>query len=65
MSAPVTRARLEELLRAGDPLAAARAAGVRVGARVALGRDAGRSGALVDGDEELLEPGARDGRAHE
>jgi hypothetical protein len=52
VSAPVTRARLEELLRAGDPLAAARAAGVRVGARVALGRDAGRSGALVDGDEE-------------
>ncbi len=52
MSAPVTRERLEELLRAGDPLAAARAAGVRVGARVALGRDADRSGWLVDGDDE-------------
>ena len=52
MSAPVRRDRLEELLRAGDPLAAARAAGVRVGARVALSSDAGRSGVLVDGDEE-------------
>ncbi|HTI34292.1 MAG TPA: hypothetical protein VL422_11485 [Miltoncostaea sp.] len=52
MSDPVTRARLEELLRAGDPLAAARAAGVRVGATVALGREADRSGWLVDGDEE-------------
>jgi hypothetical protein len=52
VSGPVTRARLEALLRAGDPLAAARAAGVRVGARVALGRDADRAGRLVDGDEE-------------
>lgn len=52
MSGPVTRARLEALLRAGDPLAAARAAGVRVGARVALGRDADRAGRLVDGDDE-------------
>ena len=50
MSGPVTRARLEALLRAGDPLAAARAAGVRVGARVALGHDADRAGRLVDGD---------------
>jgi hypothetical protein len=52
VSGTVTRARLEELLRAGDPLAAARAAGVRVGARVALGREADRAGWLVDGDEE-------------
>ncbi|HTI35888.1 MAG TPA: hypothetical protein VL422_19580 [Miltoncostaea sp.] len=52
MSGPVARARLEELLRAGDPLSAARAAGVRVGATVALGREADRTGWLVDGDEE-------------
>ena len=52
MSAPVSPARLEELLRAGDPLAAARAAGVRVGALIDLGRDRGRAEWLVDGDEE-------------
>ena len=52
MTPPVPRARLEELLREGDPLAAARAAGVRVGARIALGRDADRTGWLVDGDDE-------------
>ena len=52
MSGAVTRDRLEALLRAGDPLAAARAAGVQVGARVAVGSDAGRAGWLVDGDAE-------------
>jgi 2-iminoacetate synthase ThiH len=35
-----------------DPLAAARAAGVRVGTRVTLARDADRAGWLVDGDVE-------------
>jgi hypothetical protein len=43
---------LEELLRARDPLAAARAAGVGVGARVALRPATDRAGWLVDGDEE-------------
>jgi hypothetical protein len=52
VSGPVTRDRLEELLRAGDPLAAARAAGVRVGATVAVARDADGAGRLADGDEE-------------
>jgi hypothetical protein len=52
VSDPVTRARLEELLRAGDPLAAARAAGVQVGATVTVRPQADRDGWLVDGDDE-------------
>lgn len=44
--------RLTELLRARDPLAAARAAGVAVGGRVVLADAAHRAGWLVDGDEE-------------
>jgi hypothetical protein len=52
VSGPVTRATLEALLRDGDPLAAARAAGVRVGGRVAVVGGADRDGWLVDGDVE-------------
>jgi hypothetical protein len=47
-----SRARLAELLRACDPLAAARAAGVVAGGAVAVVRPDDRASWLVDGDEE-------------
>lgn len=47
-----SRSRIHELLRDGDPLAAARAADVRTGAHVSLVHAADRDGWLVDGDEE-------------
>jgi 2-iminoacetate synthase ThiH len=50
--ATASHSRLEGLLVAGDPIAAARAAGVRVGATIRLARAADRTGWLVDGDAE-------------
>lgn len=44
--------RIEELLRAGDPLAAAREAGVAPGSTVALAREDRGEPRLVDGDRE-------------
>ncbi len=52
MTAPVPRERLEELLRAGDPLAAARAAELDPGRRLVVARDRGAEDLLVDGDVE-------------
>jgi hypothetical protein len=47
-----SREQLVALLRRGDPLAAARAAGVRTGGTVAVTRPGDRASWLVDGDEE-------------
>ena len=53
MTAPVPRERLEDLLRAGDPLAAARAAGARPRPAPGLvARDRDAEDLLVDGDVE-------------
>lgn len=50
---PVTRDRIEALLRDGDPLAAARAAGVAPGARVVVTHSGhGDENGLCDGDIE-------------
>lgn len=46
------RARLEALLAAGDPVAAARAAGVATGGRVAYRRGPAGEDRLIDGDVE-------------
>jgi hypothetical protein len=51
VSAP-SREEIEALLRAGDPLAAARAAGVTPGAGVAVTREEASGGRLADGDHE-------------
>ena len=53
---------LAALLRAGDPLSAARAAGVRPGGEVVVERGAAPAGRLVDGDEER--PVAEHAAAH-
>ena len=50
--APVGRERIEELLRAADPLAAARAAGVTPGGPVAVARGGAAEDRLADGDAE-------------
>jgi hypothetical protein len=52
VSAPVPRERLVELLRAGDPLAAARAAALDPGRRLAVTRGREAEDVLVDGDIE-------------
>jgi hypothetical protein len=52
VSAPVDAEALAELLRARDPLAAARAAGVRASGQVAVERGPAPREWLVDGDEE-------------
>ena len=52
MTGPVARERLEELLRAGDPLAAARAAALDPARRLAVVRDRPDEDRLVDGDVE-------------
>jgi len=49
--APVTPGRIEELLRASDPLDAARAAGIAAGRTVTVLREP-PAGALIDGDVE-------------
>ena len=51
-TAPVPRARLVALLAAGDPIAAARAAGTDPGRRLAVSRGDGGGDLLVDGDVE-------------
>lgn len=51
MTGPVTRERLEQLLRAGDPIAAARAAALEPGRRVAVVGDQAED-RLEDGDVE-------------
>lgn len=50
--APVSREEIEALLRAGDPLAAARAAGVTPGGGVAVVREGEAGNRLADGDRE-------------
>ncbi len=50
--AAVSRERIEDLLRAGDPLAAARAAGVAPGGPVAVARGGAAEDRLADGDAE-------------
>ena len=52
MTAPVSRERIAELLRGGDPLAAARAAALDPRARVAVTRDRPAEDRLLDGDRE-------------
>ena len=52
MSAPVTRARLVELLRARDPIAAARLLGSAPGGAVTFTRAPAPRGWLVDGERE-------------
>lgn len=52
MTAPVSRERIEALLRAGDPLTAARAAALDPGRRVAVVHDHGAEDRLIDGDVE-------------
>lgn len=56
-------ARIEELLRAGDPLAAARAAGVSPGAPVTVARGADREDRLRDGEAERPVAEHRDAHA--
>lgn len=48
----VPRSQLADLLREADPLAAARAAGVRPARAIAVVRPGGREGWLIDGDQE-------------
>lgn len=52
MGDPVTRERIEALLRERDPLAAARAAGVTPGRRIAVARADAAEDRLADGDLE-------------
>lgn len=52
MEDPISRETIEALLRANDPLAAARAAGVTPGGPVAVTRGSGEEDRLRDGDEE-------------
>lgn len=50
--APASRDEIEALLRAGDPLAAARAAGVTPGAGIAVTLEGDAGDRLADGDHE-------------